>query len=247
MSRPAESSATDSAGPAERRRFYIVDSDLRHNPSDCVFVNQDEALINARWQGRHAHPAPGYRLPYYVGVPELREKPKLVVGADRDELLDFYGFDRNFISSRAKILLGEIDPDGFEFVECDTVDGNGRAIDPYWIMAVIRVAPGFDEARSSFITYKERNPGDPEADANPTIEQLNDIHMPEDFPAEAHAFRFARYRTSIIADGAIVDAWRAAGLIGAVFTPLQPPMEVDMADHLSFANYPYWTQKAQRS
>jgi hypothetical protein len=247
MNRPAESSATDSAGPAERRRFYVVQGDLRHNPSDYAFVNEDEALINGRWRGRHAHPAPGYRLPFYVGVPELRAKPKLVVGADRDELLDIYGFDRNYVSSRAKALLSEIDPQAFEFVECDTVDGNGRAIDPYWMFAVIRVASGFDEARSDFITFKERNPDDPEAATNPTISVLNDIYMPEDFPADAHAFRFVRYRTHIIVDGAIVDAWRAAGLTGAEFTPLQPPTEVDMADHLSFANYPYWTQKAQRS
>jgi hypothetical protein len=48
--------------------------------------------------------------------------------------------------------------------------------------------------------------------------------------------------------------WRAAGRTGAAGrrtgaenTPLQPPTEVDLADHLSFANYPYWTQKAQRS
>ena len=247
MNRPAESSATGAAAPAERRRFYIVNPDMRHNPSDYAFVNQDEALINGKWRGRHPHPAPGYRLPFYVGVPEFRAKPKLVVGADRDELLDIYGFDRKYISSRAKAVLNEIDPEAFEFVECDTVDGNGRLIDPYWMFAVIRVAPHFDEARSSFITFKERNPDDPEADTNPAISVLNDIRMPEDFPAEAHAFRFTRHRVHMIADGAIVDAWRAAGLIGAVFTPLQPPTEVDMADHLSFANYPYWTQKAQRS
>lgn len=51
----------------------------------------------------------------------------------------------------------------------------------------------------------------------------------------------------MIADGAIVDAWRAAGLIGAVFTTPKPPTEVDMAAHLSFANYPYWTRKGLSS
>jgi hypothetical protein len=77
--------------------------------------------------------------------------------------------------------------------------------------------------------------------------QLNDICMPQDFPAHAHTFRLSRHRVHMIADGAIVDAWRAAGLIGAVFTTPKPPTEVDMAAHLSFANYPYWTRKGLSS
>lgn len=45
------------------------------------------------------------------------------------------------------------------------------------------------------------------------------------------------------------DCWRAAGLVGAVFTPLQPPTQVELGtdkedtDYLSFKNHPFWDRK----
>ena len=176
-----EMPVTDNLASNARRRFYVFSPDLHWNPSDFSWVNKDEALIDGRIGGRHEHKVEGYLGPICVGVPRLREKPKLVVGAEDDRLLDVYGFGPYYVSTKAKTLLCEIDAEGFDFVECDTVDGNGVPIEPYWMMDAIRMVHAFDESRSSFIRYVDRNPENSNP-LNPSISVLNDIHMPPDFP-----------------------------------------------------------------
>ena len=216
---------------------------MRRNPSDCEFVNEEAALVDGRRVGLREFPAPGFSVPFYAGLPPLREKPKLVVGHEQRTLLDIYGFDLRFVSTPARDLLSSIDPEGFEFAECDTVDGNGVPIEPYWMMAVVRVLDRFDEAGSSFVRYADRFPDAEGAADNPLISLLHELRMPDDHPADAHAFFLTRYRTHFIATGTLVDAWKARKLKGCIFTPLQQPTKDEFKDHLSFANYPYWTKK----
>jgi hypothetical protein len=168
----------------------------------------------------------------------------VVVAGTGRSALDYYDFGPIFISSRAKELLSAIDPAAFEFAECETVDPKGKPAEPYWWMAVIRWVETFDEQRSHVAWYHDGHPTDPEARNNPRIEDLNELRMPEGFPGEQHAFWIAPYRRTFVWDEALVDAWRARGLTGATFTPLQQPTPAELKDRFRFINAPYWTNKA---
>ena len=225
-----------------RRRFYLFDKVLTNDAAAYRWLNDRSGTLGGSRLGQHKHPVEGSDMSTWVGLPVFTEKPKLRFGARR-RLYDFYGYGPYFVSERAKALLERIDAAAFEFEECDTVDARGRAMAPYWMMAVARLVQSFDEAKSDFVTYRQRNPDAADAASNPTISALQDIHMPAGFPENWHAFRFARYIRQFIADGEIVDAWRAAGLTGAEFTPLQPPTARELRSHARFYNFPYWTDR----
>lgn len=248
MTKSSESSQPTISSSESRRRFYIVGPDLARNPSDAKFANKDTTLVDGCWIGKHNFPAPGYRVPFNMGIPAMREKPRLVVAPSRRKPIDIYGFGNpHFVSSRAKELLQSIDPDAFEFAECDTVNAGGKPIKPYWMMAVIRAVLGFDEERSDFLTLSQLYPEAEDQRDNPNISRLNDIYLPDGFPTDYHAFYFVRYQSYFIFDGTLVDAWREAKLTGALFTPLQPPTKVDRKDELSFWNRPFWSDRGSQS
>jgi hypothetical protein len=235
---------TGSSDPA-RKRYYLVSRDM--DPRSAGFSFElDHALIDGRRAGTHEHTIPGRPHPVYLGVPLLREKPRVVVVGRGPTALDYYDFMPVFISTPAKELLERIDPAGFEFAECETVDRRGKPVEPYWWMEVIRLVHEIDEERSEFVRYRDRNPLDPEAQASRAISHLYDIHMPEGFPEEYHAFWLADSRPHFVFDGVLVDAWREAGLTGARFTPLQPPTAAELEHHLRFVNSPYWTNRLRQ-
>jgi Protein of unknown function (DUF1629) len=229
-----------------RKRYYLVSLDVASNSGAGVFfVNQEEALVNGRRVGYHERRIPGREHPVFVGVPPLRAKPKVVIPGTGARAVDYDGMMPVFISSRAKKLLEAIDPEAFELAECETATRRGNPIEPYWWMEVVRWVEKFDEERSVFEWYRDVFPTAPDARDNPMMSRLYDIHMPAGFPGEYHAFRFAHHNGYAVFDEVIVDAWREAGMTGAQFTPLQPPTEADFKTHLSFRNYPYWTDRSR--
>lgn len=229
-----------------RKRYYLVQENRADTASGYSFANQEEALVDGRRVGHHEHRVPGSPHPVFVGIPRLREKPRLVILGKVQYARDYYSVGSRpvFVSTRARELLERIDPGGFEFAECTAVTRRGDSLEPYWWMDVIRWVEKFDEARSHFEWTRDRFPEAPDARNNPTMFRVYDIHMPAGFPEEYHAFWLAHYRNQAVFDDVLVDAWREAGFTGARFTPLQPPTKVDFKDHLSFVNYPYWTDKA---
>ena len=238
---------TTSPSEPTRKRYYLVNRNMGPESGGFSWVNKDEALVDGRLAGTHERWEPGHPHPAFVGVPPLRTKPKLVLGGSGPTNLDYYDVWKPiFISTRAKKLVEGIDPGGFEFAECETVDRQGKRIESYWWMDVIRWVETFDEARSDFAWYRDRNPAAPDAQTNPSISDLYDIRMPAGFPDEYHAFWLAHYRLKFVFDEVLVDTWRQAGLTGVHFTPLQSPTEAEFKEHSRFVNYPYWTEKARQ-
>jgi uncharacterized protein DUF1629 len=230
-----------------RKRYYLVSLDMTRNSGDNLsFANREEALVNGRLAGTHEREVPGVSHPLLVGIPPLRKKPELVVGGSGRRALDYYGPSPIFVSNRAKELLEGIDPQAFEFAECETVTRRGDPIEPYWWMAVIRLVQ-FDEERSDFQWYRDAFPTAPDAQRNPTMVALNDIHMPKGFPDEYHAFWIGNYRRQFVFDEVLADPWRGAGLLGAQFTPLQPPTKAEFKHHNSFINYPIGQKRPKRN
>jgi hypothetical protein len=229
-----------------RKRYYLVSRHMDSRSAGFDFVNREEALIDGRSAGTHEHRVPGLPHPIIVGVPRFRAKPRVVVVGSGPSALDYYDFMPVFISTRAKELLEGIDPDGFEFAECETVNRRGEPVEPYWWTDVIRLVQEFDEERSDFVRSRDDLSADPEAVANRRISDLYDLHMPDGFPREYHAFWLARYRRYFVFDEVLVDAWRKGGLTGARFTPLQPPTAAEFKHHVHFVTYPYWTERAHK-
>jgi hypothetical protein len=230
-----------------RKRYYLVSRHMVPESGGLTFTNEKEALVDGRTAGTHEHWEQGHAYPIFVGVPPFREKPRLVIGGSGPTALDYYDFFKPiFISNRGKKLLEGIDPEGFEFAEFDTVNRRGKRIEPYWWMDVIRWVEKFDEERSDFRWYRDANPLAPDAHTNASASDLYDIHMPEGFPDEYHAFWFAHYRIKYVWDEVLVDAWRNAGLTGASFTPLQPPTEAEFKERFRFVNAPYWTNRMRQ-
>jgi len=225
-----------------RKGYYQVSADMNRNPSDFRFTNEDDVFINGRRSGTHEHWIEGYPMPLSFGIPPMREKPKLVVGR-KNKLLDAYGLWDVYISRRAKELLCTIDPDAFEFAECDTVDRRGHRIDSYWMMRIIRVVERFDEEKSDFITHVQQNPEAQDRDTNFNISALNDIYMLPDLSENYHAFYFLKYQINFIFDDILVKAWKELRLSGWTFTPLQQPTKKEMKQRGSFYNSPYWLDR----
>lgn len=246
---PASKGFPMTTKPSEqtRTRYYLASLDMSlEQGAGLWFANEDDALVNGRTAGTRELNIPSLPYPIPVGVPPFRETPLLVVSGDGSvQPPDFYGPIPSAVSNRAKELLERIDPEGFEFAETHTVSETGRLLEPYWWMSVVRVVAKFDEERSDFVRYRDKFPAAPDAQSNPTMFVINDVRMPEDFPAANHAFQLAHYRNYPVFSEVIVDAWRERGLTGAQFTPLQPPTEVDFETHLGFVNYPYWTEKVR--
>jgi hypothetical protein len=223
---------------------------MRTNPSDCRLENPEEVLMNGRTSGRYEIDVPGRNTPFLSGLPPLLGKPRLAVGLE-NEPLDIYGYGPYYVSDQAKALFSDVDPEGFEFADCETVDRDGVPVSPYWMMNPLRVFSEFDEFRSSFELYVDRFPdSDPH---NSSIVALNDIYMSPDLPASFHSFHLPRYGTDFLVDGMLADAWREANLTGAQLTPLQPPTEEELGaekeepDYLSYANSPYWSRRGSNS
>lgn len=233
--------------PSEQtgKRYYLVGQNLLDTNTGYSFANEAEALIDGRTAGTHEYRVPGFERPVRIGIPPLREKPRLIVRGKVRDVRDYYGDRPRFVSTRAKQLVERIDPDGFEFAECETFDIRGTPIQSYWWMEAIRWVEKFDEERSVFEWTRDRFPAAPDAQNNPSIFALHEMRMSEGFPEEYHAFWLAHYQNYVVFDEVLADAWRSEGLKGAVFTPLQTPSEAEMKDHNLFVNYPYWTERAQ--
>ena len=210
-----------------RKRYYTVSQDFRWDPSDYEFMNEADVLVHTMFpgayitQGTHEHMFPGNIYPMCVGLPILREQPVIKVGVTKKPV-DAYGLSRQFfVSTRAKLLLESIDPDGFEFVECRTIDRRGKPFEPYWMIAVDRAVEDFDRARSNFVTYAQRQQEIANSDdGERRVVQLNDIYMPKGFNDSWHVFSINNVSPYIIFDEAIVDAWRLYKLDSWFFTPL---------------------------
>src|SRR5690348_15632851 len=112
-----------------QRRFYGVEKALSINATKYDWTNKTETLLGSSG-GRHLHRIEGSTFTLRTGLPDLRSVPRLQIKSRK--MVDFYGYGPFFISSAAKRLLCDIDADAIEVTECETVDGQGHAVERYW-------------------------------------------------------------------------------------------------------------------
>jgi hypothetical protein len=211
------------ASGTKRRKFFIMRTKIMSRAGGYEFENKDAALGRVR-HPRHRHTIPGtipgkeYNI--YTGLPNLHEKPRIRIGLKGKEPLDYYGPRRAFLSRRAKELLYDIDADAFEAVECDTFDKKGDMMEPYWMLAVKRFVPKFNEEISEFRTQSDVDELQ-KSFGNPFIVEMSDIFMNDDLPGDHHAFWLSAYASDFIVDEVLMTSWKKAKLKGIEFRPIQ--------------------------
>lgn len=232
----------NASSEGERSRYYIMDHD--GSEASFEFMNEGEALIDGRSSGSHEVRPRGLNFVTHVGVPLVRETPRLKVGSRKrgKAPLDVYG--NVFFSDRCKQLLCKFLPDdSVETIECDAHDLKGKDVGPYWWIDFIRVLDAVDEERSVF-TRQIDNPFSSGEEADQLLYlDLQDIWFRPEIVGDAHIFRLSLATQFIIVDGHVADGIRSLGQTNIVLTPLQPPTPGERAEHWRFKNYPYWTNK----
>lgn len=241
MSSPSQA-RSDTSNEAERSRYYILD--YAGFEARFKFVNEDKVLIDRRWGGTHEIRPRDLDFVTRVGLPPVRERPKLKLGSSRRGKAPLDVYSNMFFSDRYKTLLCEFVPhDAVEMIECDAVDLKKRDVGPFWWVDFIRVLDAVDE-ENSVLTRQIDNPFS-SGSYNDRVRYLDlqDIRFRADVVGDNHIFRLSLATWFIIVDGDVADRIRAAGIAGATLTPLQPPTPEEQQNHLDFRNYPYWTNK----
>ncbi len=226
----------------ERPRYYILSQDIELHQR-FEFLNEASALIDGQMGGQREVRLRDLDFSYQVGLPPLKERPKILVGSYDNEdprPMDLYGDDDFFISTKLKDILCNIDPTAFEMVECDAYDAAGNAIDSYWWIDVTTVLDAVDESRSIF-TRQTDNPfssGEPVDSVRYLT--LNDIHMDCNVVSNHHIFKLIPDGQRTVVDEIVADICRSNGIRGVAFTHLQPPTPNERSYRFGLFNNEYW-------
>ena len=148
-----------SVSRGSEKRYYRFGADLRGAMSREVVNRRSLQLdstsisvpIGQEWPLGYLNlEAPPWRFPPY------REKPKLVWNPRKGVFRDIDNFDGIFIiSASAKHVFNSVDPEAFDYRECESVLPNGDPGPPAWLCHVTRAFLGaIDLTRSSGVKVK---------------------------------------------------------------------------------------------
>ena len=226
---------------AGERRLYIASPAVDVDPSDFTIFDEKRLQREADFSNMVEVTEPKNGCPSKYGLPTFAETPRVKV-ALKNRPLDFYGFERWVLSSRAKALLEGCDADAFDFVECETTAPPRHSIENYWLGRVRRVVIDFDRDASNFEVYgRQYDPVFKRWIHNDAITKLNMLEL-KPGGEQFMAFYLFDYHTYPIFDGKLVDAIRDAKLKGLRFSPLQPPVGKEKKQ-VYFLNFSYWNDQ----
>jgi hypothetical protein len=190
----------------KKRKFYEMDYVTVSTPGGCKLINEP-ALFP---RGARIFQTPEGRR----GFRQYLEKPLFLfdtrLGRAMTDMEPLDGFW--LVSSRAKIVFEQVDPDAFAFLECRVELRDGSEGPRYWLCDVVRVLDALNEAESEV-----------RVSANDRGEKVYDMMgmekwiFNEDIVGSHHIFRMNFHEFTIICDDALRDACKAAGLKGWSF------------------------------
>jgi len=196
-----------------RRKFFWFMPDLRGGgKGHGVYIANEDALRAPGVIIFVAPPDKGY------GFHDLPEKPQLVhdrrQGKMPRDLEALCGY--MLVSERLKQLFEAVDPNGFEFVECDFTLADGSKGPQYYLGDVVRVINAVDERASNLRTYFERDHATGRDVKRYKLTGANLTFM-EDIVAEARVFRTPHSIPFIFCDEVLKAACKNASITGTWF------------------------------
>lgn len=142
MSAELKSGVPDDNKP-KKGEFFILEPDMRRGgPGHGVVFENEKALLT---------PPRLILWPEGGGFPPLRETPRLVYDPKRGpppEDLEGGLSGYWLVSERLRDVFQEVDPEGFEFVECDYRLQDGSKGPRYFLCDVVRTLDALDEENS---------------------------------------------------------------------------------------------------
>lgn len=184
-------------------QFYLFSPDLESNRAfrGAEFENLSALLDPPRIILR----------PDDVGFPALREKPRIILDASKGpEPRDLEGGFSGYwlVSERLWRVMNSLDPQAFDFVECDVRLADGTPMPRRFLCDVVRELDAMDEERSRL---------DIEIDEDfvngkfYSIAGGASLAIRSELVRDAHVF-LTPFSTFVIASRGFVDAVHAAGL-----------------------------------
>lgn len=116
------------------------------------------------------------------------------------------------VSDRLKAVLEQVDPEGFDFAECDIRLKDGARGPRYWLCDVLRVLDAVDEANSRLQLCNRSG--------EPKLYGLAGPHrlvFRTDVVGSAHSFRLKFSVSYVVVDDLIKTACQEAGIKGTKF------------------------------
>lgn len=120
--------------------FYVINPDLESPLHEVEFTNSDVLRPSGR----------GIIRPESGGFPQFSESPLLTDTVPEGSLNDFQiAFEGYWlVSDRLKRVFEAVDPEGFQFVQCELVCFDGSVGPLYYLCDVIRTLDAVDEDAS---------------------------------------------------------------------------------------------------
>lgn len=196
------------------RKFYVLESDPRYSgPPEFEWINDSDCAPPlgrrvGKYTGKHE---------FGVGIASYEETPRLVFRKSIKKLHDIEPMtDPMYFSDRMKNLLESMDPEAFEWLQVEAVQG--RRIEkvpdlaPFWFGDVIRILDCVDEVNSDIEHYK--------IDWGENIrryKRINRLKIRSDLPSNYRVFRLHNSFRTIIVDDSVKDAIEESKYFGSVF------------------------------
>ncbi|MFA1723073.1 DUF1629 domain-containing protein [Xanthomonas campestris] len=198
-----EDNMTVQSGP-KKGEFYTLMPDIRSNwkASGVIFENEKELLTPPR---RILRPAEG-------GFPPLRQTPRLGYDPKKGKMpRDLEGIFSGYwlVSERLKNVFESVDPQGFEFAECEFQLPDGSVGPTHYLCDVVRVLDALDE-ESSKLNIEISD----EFALGKYYNLLGGASMAfkKEVVGDSHIFRLPYSAKLVICDKTFFDAIRSAGI-----------------------------------
>jgi len=198
---------TSSAGKrpkVRKRKFYVIGPDYRRGGRLGGRLENDGVIpYGAEHQPAFAEP------PRFVFDRKTGDPP-----SDLEPCAGFW-----LISDGTKAALEAVDPTAFSFVQCEMRVPHGDWDGPrHWLCEVVRVLDALDETQSRLeIGIRD---DDRYLDFGKKFYDFSGevaLVFREDAVGDAHVFRMAHRRSTVICDQVLKDACKSAGLKGIRF------------------------------
>lgn len=190
------------------RKHLRISNDFAKNPPGLIFENKQDLIP----KGLNVFTCPddgGRGFSWLTGRPRFKySKRRGRTPKDLERVFDYW-----LLKEKAKALFQKIDPQGFDFAECDVDLGTDDKSEKFWLCDVVRVLDGLDE-KNSDVTVIES-----EDHKLYSLIGSRRLIFDDSIIRSTKIFRMKFSLGTIICNDTFMDECRNSGLKGVIFMP----------------------------